>query len=130
MAGEVGKSAFQCRDVFLPQRVARDAAMHFQRPYGCHYDRGVRLQSRLTAFYIEEFLGSEISAEPRLGHNVIGQLERRGRGDDGVAAMRDVAERAAMDEGRIALERLHEVWRDRVLEQYRHCARRLEVGCT
>ena len=30
MAGEVGKAAFERRDVFLAQRVARHAAMHLQ----------------------------------------------------------------------------------------------------
>ena len=42
--------------------------------------------------------------------------------------MGDVGERAAMDEGRVALQRLHEVGLQRVLEQHGHGARRLEVG--
>src|SRR5205823_7310215 len=89
---------------------------------------GGRLQTGLAAFYVEEFLGSEIGAEPRLGHDVIGQLQRRRRGNYRVAAVRDIAERAAVDEGGIALQRLDEVGRDRVLEQHRHRACRLEVG--
>ena len=42
--------------------------------------------------------------------------------------MRDVGERPAMDEGRRAFQRLHQVRRDRVLEQRRHGAMRLEVA--
>ena len=42
--------------------------------------------------------------------------------------MGDVGERSAMDEGRIALQRLDEVGCERVLEQHGHRPRRLELG--
>ena len=42
--------------------------------------------------------------------------------------MRDIGERAAMDEDRVVLDRLHQVWRDRILQQRRHRPRRLDVG--
>ena len=41
--------------------------------------------------------------------------------------MRDVRERAAVDEGRIVLQRLHEVRRHRVPQQHRHRPRRLDL---
>ena len=41
--------------------------------------------------------------------------------------MGDVGERPAMDEGRVVLQRLHEIGRERVLEQRRHRARGREV---
>ena len=128
MAREVGKSAFERRDILLPQSVARDAAMHLQRAHGRHDDRGVRLQPGLAAFDVEEFLGAEIGAEPGLGDDVIGELQRGRRRDHRIAAMGDVGERAAMDEGGVVLERLHQIGRDRVLEQHRHRAGRLEFG--
>ena len=77
----------------------------------------------LAALDVEELLGPEVGAEAGLGHHVVGQLQRGARGDHGVAAMGDVGERPAMDEGRVALERLHEVGLDGVLEQHRHGAR-------
>src|SRR5260370_3815662 len=128
MTGEVRKSALQWGDVSLPQHVACDAAVHFQGTDGRHDDSGVRPEPSLAAFYIEEFFGSEIGAEPGLGYDVIRQLERRRRRNHRIAAMRNIAERAAMDKGGVALERLDEVWRDCVLEQYRHRACRLEGG--
>ncbi len=42
--------------------------------------------------------------------------------------MRDVAERAAVDERRIVLQRLHEVRHQRVLQQHRHRAVRVEIA--
>ena len=41
--------------------------------------------------------------------------------------MRDIGERAAMDEGRVVLERLHQVRRERILEQRRHRAGRRKI---
>ena len=82
----------------------------------------VGLEPRLAAFDVEEFLGAEIGAEARLGDHVVGELERGLGGDHRVAAMRDIGERTAMDEGRVVLERLHQVRRERILEQRRHRA--------
>ncbi len=49
-------------------------------------------------------------------------------GDERVAAVGDVAERAAVHQRRPALERLHQVRQDGVLEQQRHGARGLEIA--
>ena len=85
-------------------------------------------QPGLAALDVEELLGAEIGAEAGLGDHVVAELERRARRHHRVAAMGDVGERAAMDEGGIALQRLHQVGRQRVLEQHRHGAGRLQVG--
>ncbi len=42
--------------------------------------------------------------------------------------MRDVGERAAVDEGRVVLERLHQVRRERIFQEGRHRAVRLDVA--
>jgi hypothetical protein len=74
------------------------------------------LQPRLAALDVEELLGAQVRAEAGLGHDILAQLQRRGGGDHAVAAMRDVGEGPAVDEGRVVLERLHEVGLHRVLE--------------
>ena len=125
---KVGEPGFERRDIFLPELVARHAAMHLQRAHGRDDDRRIRLQPGLAAFDVDEFLGPEIGAEPGLGDDVIGELQRRRRRDHRVAAMGDIGERPAMDEGRVVLQGLHEVRRDRVLQQHRHRARRLEIA--
>ena len=47
--------------------------------------------------------------------NLIGKFERCRRRDHRVAAMGDVGERAAVDEHRVVLDRLHQIGRQRVL---------------
>ena len=87
----------------------------------------IRLEAGLAALDVEEFLGAEIGAEAGFGHDIVGELERGRRRDHRVAAMRDIGERAAVDEGRRAFQRLHQIRRDRFLQQRRHRAVRLEV---
>ena len=85
-------------------------------------------QARLAALDVDELLRAEIGAEAGFGHDVVGELQRGLRRDHRVAAVRDVGERAAVDERRIVLQRLHEVGRERVLEQHGHRAVRLQVA--
>ena len=59
-------------------------------------------------------------AEARLGDDDVAELERDAVGDERVVAVRDVRERAAVDEGGLTLERLHEVRLDRLLEEHGH----------
>ena len=49
-------------------------------------------------------------------------------GDERVAAVGDVGERPAVDEGRSAAQRLHQVGVDGLLEEQRHGAGGVEVG--
>ena len=105
-----------------------DAAVHLERAHGRDDHRGVGREAGLAALDVEELLGAEVGAEARLGDHVVGELERGPRGDHRVAAVRDVGERAAVDERRVVLERLHEVRHQRVLEQHGHRAGGLEVG--
>ena len=73
------------------------------------------LEPGLAALDVEELLGPQIGAEAGLGDHVLAELERGARRHHRVAAVRDVGERPAMDEGRVALQRLHQVGRQRVL---------------
>jgi hypothetical protein len=70
----------------------------------------------------KNFSAPEIGAEAGFGHDVVGELQRRLGRDHRVAAMGDVGEGAAVDEGRVVLQRLHEVRLHRVLEQDGHGA--------
>ena len=74
----------------------------------------------LAALDVEELLAAEVGAEAGFGHHVVGELERGGGGQHRIAAVRDVGERPAVDEGRRAFQRLHQVRRQRVLEQRGH----------
>ena len=65
--------------------------------------------------------------KPRLGDDVVAELEADEVGDERRVAVGDVGERAAVDERGLALERLHEVRLDRVLEEHGHRAGRLQL---
>ena len=102
--------------------------MVLERTQGGHHNGHVRPQPRLAAFDVDELLGAEIGPEAGLGDHVIPQFERGACRGHGVAAVGDVGERAAMDDGRIVLQRLYQVGLDRVLEQCGHRPLRLQVA--
>ena len=128
MAAEIGEAPLDRGHILLAERTPFDAAMHLERAHRCHDHNRVGLETRLAALDVEELLGAEIGPEARLGHHIVGELERRAGRDHAVAAMRDIGERAAMDERRVAFQRLHEVRLQRVLQQHGHRAVRLEVA--
>ena len=66
-------------------------------------------------------------AKPDSVIDVLAELEPDAVGDERVVAVRDVRERPAVDERGLALERLHEVRLDRVLQDDGHRARRADL---
>ncbi len=125
---EIGEPSLQRSQILDAERGLGDAAVHLERARGGddHRDRG--LQPRLAALDVEEFLRAEVGAEPGFGDDVIGELQRGARRDEGIAAVRDIGERAAVHQRRIALQRLHEIGAQRLPQQRRHRARRLEIA--
>ena len=105
-----------------------DAAVQLQGADRGHDHHGVGADARLAALDVHEFLGAEVGAEAGLGDGVLGQPHGELRGQDAVAAVGDVGERAAVDEGRVAFQRLHQVGLDGVLQQHGHGAVGLQVG--
>ena len=101
--------------------------MVLERPDGGDEDDRARAEPACAADDVEELLHAHVGAEPALGDDVVAELQRHEVGDERVVAVRDVRERAAVDERRLALERLHEIRLDRVLEQDGHRARRLQL---
>ncbi len=128
VALKIAHAALERLQVFLLQIAFRDAAVHLERADGRDDHHAIGFQPGLAALDVEEFLRAEVGAEAGLGHHVIRELQRGGRRRHRVAAMRDVGERAAVDEGGRAFERLHEVRRDCVLQQRRHGAVTLQFA--
>ena len=127
VAAQIAEACVQRRKVFLLEIFLFDAAMHLERPDGGDDDDAGRLQTRLAALDVDELLRAEIGTEARFRDDIVGELERRGGGNDRIAAMGDVGERTAMDEGRRAFQRLHQVRRNRLLQKRRHGAVCLDV---
>ena len=129
MPQQIGQAAFDRAEILLAERLLVGATMQLERPYRGHDHGQAGRQSCLTALDIEELLGSEVGAEAGFGHDIVGQRQRRPRGDHRVAAVRDVGERPAVNQHRIVLERLHQVGLGRILQHRGHGRRRLEIAC-
>ena len=79
-------------------------------------------EPRRPALDVEELLGTHVGPEPGLGaHDVVGD-QREAVGDDRVVAVRDVGERAGVDERGPTFERLQQVRLERVAQQDGHRA--------
>ena len=106
--------------------------MNFQRPYRGDDDDAVRLESRVAAFHITEFLKTAIGAEAGLRHQIAVVTEQTQTdlvGDNGAVSMRDIGEGARMHECWAAFESLHEIGHQGVLEQNGHCPRSPQFIC-
>ena len=104
------------------------AAVQLERPHGGHEHHGHGVEAGRLALDVEELLGPQVEAEAGLGHHPVGVGERHLGGDDGVAAVGDVGEGTAVHEGGHALDGLHEVGLEGVLEDHHHGAHRLQIG--
>ncbi len=93
------------------------AAVVLERPHGGDEHDRARAEPTRAADDVEELLHAHVGAEPALGDDVVTELQRHEVGDERVVAVRDVRERAAVDERGLPLERLHEVRLEGVLEQ-------------
>ena len=129
MPAEIGEPGLHRRPVLLAEIGLDDAAMHLERAHGRHDHGGGRRKPRLAALDVEELLGPEIGAEAGFGDGIIGETEGRRRRDHRIAAMRDIGEGSAVDKGRRAFERLHEIGRQCVPEQDGHRAAGLDSFC-
>ncbi len=102
--------------------------MQFQRPDRGHDHHRVGLDARLAALDVHELLGAQVGAKAGLGHGIFGKPHGEFGGQHAVAAVGDVGERAAVDQRRVVLQRLHEVRLDGVAQQYGHRAVGLQIG--
>ena len=128
MAQKVGQTRSKRGQVLRGELGLGDAAVHLERADGGDHHAGRRPQVRETALDVEELLRPEIGAESRLGDDVIAQLHGRARRHDGIATVCDVGERAAVDEGRRAFQRLDKIGLQRILQKGAHRPRRLEIA--
>ena len=128
MLKQIGKPLFKCLKIFVSKLGLCSAAVMLKRTNGGddNYCRGG--QPCHAAFYIKEFFRAEVSAEACLRNGVIAELHCHFGCDDGVAAVSDVGERTAVDNGGGMLKRLHQIGLYCVLQKSRHCARCLQVA--
>ena len=101
--------------------------MQLQRTHSRNNDGRIRFQARRAALDVEESLGSHIRPASRLGDEVLTSMNPNQVGENRRVAVRDVTERAGVDEDRRVLESLEQVWLYRISHDHRHGARRFEL---
>ena len=114
MALQIGNAALDRVHVGGVEVSGLDAAVVLQCTQRGDHHAGVRAQARLAALDVNELLSAQVGTEAGLGDHVLAQLEGGFGGCYGVAAVGNVGKRAAVDDGRVVLQRLHQVGFDRV----------------
>ena len=103
------------------------AAVDLERSYRAVYDRDIRLDLRLPAFYVYELLRAEVHAEAAFRHSVIGKLQGEFVGDNGARSVRYVRESPGMHKARGVFYGLHQVRVEGLFQEHRHGPRRLDI---
>ena len=127
MAQQIGQAAFQRSEILTAQILLGSAAVVLQGADGGHDDAGICPQAGHAAFDVQKFLCPQIGAETGFRHGVITQGHGHARRHNGVAAVGNVGEGAAVDQGGRALQRLGKIRLERVLQQRRHSTGCLQI---
>ena len=128
MLEQVGQAPLQRLQIFRAQIRLGHAAVVLQGLDCSHDHHGVGGHTCSPALDVKELFRTQIRAEARLGDHVVRQLEGSVGGGDGVAAVGNIGEGAAVDEGRSILQCLHQVGLDGVLQEGGHGALGLQIG--
>src|SRR2546427_4285260 len=122
---EAGSEGFE---VLMGEGFLLHAAVVLERAHAHDEDRGVRSQSALAAHEVHELLATEIGAESGLRDDDVPETEGDPVRQDAAVPVRDVRERPAVDERGRALEGLHQVRHERVLQQDRGGSMHVQVA--
>ena len=81
----------------------------------------------IAALDVQKFLSTKVGTEACLGDYIVSQLQAQLGGNGAVAAVRNVGERTAVDDGGVVLQRLDKVRVERILQKCGHRARRADL---
>ena len=124
---EVLKTLGQTLVVLVLYLVHGHAAVHLQTLCRGHDDGKLGLKIGLAAFYVEEFLGTQIGAESGFCNDIIAKGHGHLCGEDRVAAVGYVGKRSAVHKGSRVFGCLHEVGVEGVAQQNGYGAGHAEV---
>ncbi len=128
MLEKVGQALFQRLQIFRPQLPLGHAAVILQCLHRGHDDHRAGVHPRRPALDIQKLLRAQVRAEARLRHHVVRQLEGGVGGGHGVAAVGDIGEGPAVDQGRGVLQGLDQIGLYGILQQGGHGPLGLQVG--
>ena len=127
MAQQIGQTLLQSLQILLAGFRLGHAAVVLQGPGGCHQHHAVGMQAGHPALDVQKLLRTQIGAEAGLGDGIVAELQGNLGSRDGVAAMGNVGEGAAMDKGRGMLQGLHQIGLQGILQQGSHGALSVEI---
>ena len=127
MPAKIGAPCRDSLNVLSTEIRFGDATIHLHRAHGRNHHYGIGRNPGLPALDVHKLLSPKVRPKTGFRHHVVGKFQRRLRGNDRVAAMRDIGKRTAMDKGRIVLQRLDKVRLHGLCKQHRHCPVRLDV---
>ena len=107
MAQQVGHTGLEGLEVLVVKVGLGNTAVVLKRTGGGDNHDGAGTNARHAALDVEELLGTQIGAETGLGNGNIAKAHSHARSHDGVAAVGDVGEGAAVDKRGRTLECLH-----------------------
>ena len=120
MAREVRRAGTDSSRIRFLEVALPRTAVQLESPNGAYQHSCVGTQAGLAALDVEELLRPEIRSEARFGHHYVRQPESGARCDDRVAAVGNIGEGSAMNEGEVAFEGLHDVRLQSVAQQGCH----------
>src|SRR5258706_6320283 len=103
------------------------AAVKLERAQRDHQHDRMWPETSRAAFDVEKLFGAEIEPEAGLGEHDLSPPKQEARGNDAVASVSDVAERAAMDKGRGSFDCLYKIRQHGIAQKRRHRAFSLEI---
>ena len=117
MVGQVGAAGRHQLRVGLVQGAAEGAAVPLQGPRRGHQHRRAGQQPALPGFDVHELFEAQIGGETSLGDDIIGVAQGQPVGENGAAAVGDVAERPGVHHRRLPLGGLHQIGQHRLMQQ-------------
>ena len=119
---QIHKALCQCIQIFIGQICLRHTAVIFQRTHSCNQNNRIGLQACLTALDIKEFFSTQICTEACLCYNIIRNFHCCFCCHNGVTAMCDICEGAAVNNCQCVFQCLHYVRLQCILQKNRHRA--------
>src|SRR5699024_8184982 len=114
--------------ILTVQLILGNAAVVFQGADGGNNDNRVGFQTGHPALDIQEFLRAQVRAEACLCDAVVAQPQGHSGSGYRVAAVSDISEGSAVDNGRNMLQSLYQVGLQGILQQRAHSAFRVKVS--
>ena len=127
MTNQVGGTGLDGLEVGLVQVSLGHAAVALEGAHGGHQHAGTGCNACIAALDVQELLGTQVGTEACLGDGVVGQRKAQLGGQHAVAAVGNVGEGAAVNDGGVVFQRLDEVRVQCVLQQGGHGTGRADL---